>query len=822
MSSSNCSRVFPALAIAIAFGPRPALAQFDDPTSWATFDAGDHGVGEDPDGYRGAVFDGRYIYFVPADNGSEQHGEVLRYDTTMEFAETPSWRTFNPSANDVGVNPIGYWGAVFDDRYIYFVPFRNETTAHGEVLRYDTQGGFADRESWAAYDPGANGVGVDPDGYLGGAFDGRYVYFSPYNNGTRNHGEVLRYDTQGTFEDPGSWLTYDAYLHDVGTKYGYNGAIFDGRFVYFVPNSTSDTTHHGEVRRYDTTGEFEEASSWQAYDPGDHGLGYDPDGYVDAVFDGRYLYFVPYWNDPAEHGEVLRYDTHGVFLELASWEAFDPGRNGVGIDPDGYIGGVFDGQYVYFAPCYNGTRFHSEVLRYDTLGEFSSVPAWTTVDPNTLGVFVPGGYSHAVFDGTYIYFGPNRWFEPMHGTVLRYDTGLPLPVPAVSEWGMVAMAMLVLALGTIIVRKLSSAGAIRITSTDVMIMAPVTLILTVTSSVQAQVEMEWVVVGDPGNVGELRGESAGGVGPDRVSGAVDYIFRIGKYEVTNGQYIEFLNAVAGVEDTYGLYNTVGYEGGMPGTYGGIERAGTSGAYSYGPKGAGSGWLSKPVNFVSFYDAPRFANWMHNGQPVGLQDARTIADGAYDMSLGPNVVRKEGARFFVPTENECFKAAFYKGGTVDAGYWDYPTQSDTPPVCEPPPGRSAAPGSAHYWCDGDPSVGAPYYTTDGGAYTLSPGPYGTCDQAGNMGEWGEDAVETQRIVCGLPWGSVEWGLAAPVRTSDDPVFEGYHSGFRVASVYEADSVPVVSEWGLVVMALLLLSATAVVLARARRGQLANAK
>ena len=41
---------------------------------------------------------------------------------------------------------------------------------------------------------------------------------------------------------------------------------------------------------------------------------------------------------------------------------------------------------------------------------------------------------------------------------------------------------------------------------------------------------------------------------DRICGSVGYNYNIGKYEVTAGQYTEFLNAVART-DTYGLYNT---------------------------------------------------------------------------------------------------------------------------------------------------------------------------------------------------------------------------------------------------------------------------
>ena len=57
------------------------------------------------------------------------------------------------------------------------------------------------------------------------------------------------------------------------------------------------------------------------------------------------------------------------------------------------------------------------------------------------------------------------------------------------------------------------------------------------------VEMATVTVGNPGNAADTNGY-----------GAVDYSFDIGKYEVTAGQYTEFLTAVASNTDPYGLYS----------------------------------------------------------------------------------------------------------------------------------------------------------------------------------------------------------------------------------------------------------------------------
>ncbi len=397
---------------------------FTSASSWSTFDAGTNGVGTDPDGYTGAVFDGRYIYYAPYSNGTASHGEVLRYDTQATFASTGAWSTFDPGANGVGTDPDGFVGAVFDGRYVYFVPYYNGVDNHGEVLRYDTTASFTSAASWSTYDAGNNGVGTDPDGFVGAVFDGRYVYFVPYYNGVDNHGEVLRYDTTASFTTAGSWASYDPGANGVGSDPdGFAGAVFDGRFVYFMPYFNG-TAAHGEVLRYDTTATFAAATSWATYDPGANGVGSDADGYAFGAFDGRYVYFSPFDNGTAKHGEVLRYDTASTFAAASSWSAYDPGANGVGTDADGYTSAVYDGRYVYFTPTDNGTSYHGEVLRYDTTAAFSTAGSWSTFDAGTNAVGTdPDGYYGAVYDGRYVYFSPFDNGGAAHGEVLRYDTG---------------------------------------------------------------------------------------------------------------------------------------------------------------------------------------------------------------------------------------------------------------------------------------------------------------------------------------------------------------------------------------------------------------
>ncbi len=168
-------------------------------SAWSTFDAGAAGIGTDPDGYSEASYDGRYVYLVPFNNGSNYHGEVLRYDTGLSPNTPAAWTTFDPGVAGVGADPNGYSGSAFGGRYVYFAPWRRGASYHGEVLRYDTQGRFHAADAWDTFDPGAAGLGTDPDGYEGIAFDGRYLYFAPYNNGSQLHSEILRYDTQAAF-----------------------------------------------------------------------------------------------------------------------------------------------------------------------------------------------------------------------------------------------------------------------------------------------------------------------------------------------------------------------------------------------------------------------------------------------------------------------------------------------------------------------------------------------------------------------------------------------------------------------------------------------
>ncbi len=292
-----------------------------------------------------------------------------------------------------------------------------------------------------------------------------------------------------------------------------------------------------------------------------------------------------------------------------------------------------------------------------------------------------------------------------------------------------------------------------------------------------------VPVGNAGNAGELSGLGAGGRGPDAIVGGVAYEYRIGTTEVTNAQYAAFLNAKA-ASDPLALYS-------MGGGFGGITRTGSSGNYSYAPI---SGRENMPVNYVSWYDAIRFANWLHNGQGSGDTEtgAYTLLGGTPTPSNGLSITRNTGATWFLTSEDEWYKAAYHKNDGTTGNYFDYPTSSDTAPIAEAPAGGS---NSANYhFVVGD--------STDGGAYTASDSPYGTFDQGGNFWEWNEALISGS--FRGLRGGSFSGNanyLQSSYRYYLSPTSEPSSIGFRVATVPEPSSIALaaVALVGLVVTA-----------------------
>ena len=274
--------------------------------------------------------------------------------------------------------------------------------------------------------------------------------------------------------------------------------------------------------------------------------------------------------------------------------------------------------------------------------------------------------------------------------------------------------------------------------------------------------MDWVNVGNPGNAADPATGS--------LYGAVGYEYRIGKYEVTNAQYGAFLNA-KGQSNSNGIYNST------MSIYG-ITQSGSSGSYTYSVTTA---LANRPVVYVSWFDAARFANWLANGQGSG--DTET---GAYTLNGATSGIflANAGAQVYIPTEDEWYKAAYYNGAT--STYSLYPNGQN-----------SITTADANY----EASVGI---STDVGTYSSDPSSYGSFDQGGNVGEWNDAVINgSSRGLRGGSFGNAEGTLRASSRGIGGLTSEIFNSGFRVASVPEPTSL------------LLTMLAGGVMLARRKR-------
>ncbi len=332
---------------------------------------------------------------------------------------------------------------------------------------------------------------------------------------------------------------------------------------------------------------------------------------------------------------------------------------------------------------------------------------------------------------------------------------------------------------------------------------------------------DFVTIGNSGNAEDSTG-----------FGAVNYQYKIGKYDVTIAQYTAFLNAVAAT-DTYGLYNT-----GM-GTdlnIAGITQSGQMGSYSYTVMNNDGDSSHRPITYVSWINAARFANWMANGQPTGCQTASTTENGAYDLSdidhlssrtasavtlgrygcvayvkntqasqikkisaissvdypvapsknnVNPNT--SQAPTYYIPSENEWYKAAYYDPelNNQAGGYYLYPTQSNAAP------GNAVGSGSnqANYFTtifsltqEGTYSSTDQNYLTNVGAFSNSASYYGTFDQGGEVWQWNDldGSSLPYRGLRGGYWWSGSVPLQSTLYSTDSITRADNGIGFRLAA------------------------------------------
>ncbi|WPT10637.1 hypothetical protein PSENEW3n2_00001809 [Picochlorum sp. SENEW3] len=295
------------------------------------------------------------------------------------------------------------------------------------------------------------------------------------------------------------------------------------------------------------------------------------------------------------------------------------------------------------------------------------------------------------------------------------------------------------------------------------------------------IRIETVLVGNSGNIPE----------PQTLFGSVDYEFEIGKYMVTIGQYCAFLNAVA-KDDTFNLYND---RMASDLNVAGIERTGAAGSFSYSVITNNNGSSeNRPIAYVSFFDAARFANWLSNGQPTGEQNDRTTESGAYPLygaiagvvpsrsTVNPNT--GEPPAFYIPLENEWYKAGFFDPDINDGsgGYWSYATQSNDAPgnvVGSTKNQVNYIANSLYSVTQQVQYVASQNYLTEVGAFSQSQSYYNTFDQNGNLGEWNnaDGSPNSSQGTRGNFWASALNGLRSFAYVSASQ--ESNDLGFRVA-------------------------------------------
>ncbi len=264
-------------------------------------------------------------------------------------------------------------------------------------------------------------------------------------------------------------------------------------------------------------------------------------------------------------------------------------------------------------------------------------------------------------------------------------------------------------------------------------------------------DIEFVTIGNPGNAADTTGNP-------NPAGSVPYSYRMGKFEISE-QMIDMANA----------------EGGL-----GISNAFIRGA-------------DKPATSISWNEAARFVNWLNTTtgnlpaykfalQPgeVGYSPNANIelwalSDDGYNPN---NLYRNSLARYFLPSVDEWYKAAYYD--PTSGTYNNYPTGSDNAPT-------SVASGTAAGTAVYNRSFGTgPADVRQAGGLS----PHGTMGQGGNVWEWEEtdadlvnDSVSSARATRGGVWDSVyvAGDLHALRRNSGlNPTFEILNVGFRVAS------------------------------------------
>ncbi|MBX3230904.1 MAG: hypothetical protein KIT84_36205 [Labilithrix sp.] len=381
--------------------------RLDDPTRWSTY-AGNGGS------YLAGPFDGRFVYFLrAADFDGPDAGltgsRILRYDTTAATFDEPSaWLAFDPETA-IGGTAGPHLAAIMDGPWLVVAGYQD-----GVFLRYDTRlnpNDFSFGSSWQTFNATTLNAGAV-----------NYNTALPLNGG----GTVY---TNSTALVP---LTHKDESFDAGWTVGTpDAAAFEcaataegaciGTQTYLGPSASAATAC---LARWDQTKPIGAETSWEAFDVAALGEEF---AYVHGtIATAQHLYFTQYNTKDASAPVKLLRRPHTGALD-AGWESQPTNvKNPL---TRGFIGGAYDGRFLYLAPYPVGTQ-NTIFTRFDTQGGLADPASWDIVVGAALAI-PSTRYWGAVFDGQYVYYpayaalGAEQ--QPTFVRFKAYDQKIPVP-----------------------------------------------------------------------------------------------------------------------------------------------------------------------------------------------------------------------------------------------------------------------------------------------------------------------------------------------------------------------------------------------------------
>lgn len=285
--------------------------------------------------------------------------------------------------------------------------------------------------------------------------------------------------------------------------------------------------------------------------------------------------------------------------------------------------------------------------------------------------------------------------------------------------------------------------------------------------------IDFANIGNPGNADDA---GAGGGIYSLPYGGVSYLYRMGVAEVPQDWITKATNL--------GLTNVV----------------------------AGPWAGNQPATDMTWYEAAAFVNFLNvsTGHVAAYQlnaanTALTLWSSAQAWQAGgENLFRNKDAYYFLPSEDEWYKAAHHQNDGITSNYWDYATGSNSIPDGIDFGGDTTFDA---VFLQGA-NQGQPNGVTNVGLASS----YGTFGQNGNVLEWVEsaddglnDSPSENRIFRGGTWSYDEGSLRSSTRNTIIPSDTAAILGFRVASVPEPTST------------MLLIGAGLIWIARRSRGE-----